>query len=204
VGDVLDPVTLSGYRVRLEPLSMVHAADLVEAADEDRLSYGFTVVPTAQTIDDYILDQLERQAAGQMLPFAQVRLADGKAVGCTAYWDPRTWPGGSRICAIEIGWTWLGASAQRSGINREAKYLLFQHAFEGHSVSRVDLKTDARNLRSRQAIERLGARFEGVLRNWSPSRAPGEEGLLRDSAIFSVIETEWPSVKARLARQLTD
>ncbi|MGH7879292.1 MAG: GNAT family N-acetyltransferase, partial [Candidatus Binataceae bacterium] len=119
-----------------------------------------------------------------------------------AFWDPRTWPGRQDLCAIEVGWTWLAASAQGSGINVEAKLLLFTYAFETLDVVRVDLKTDARNEGSRRAIERLGARFEGVLRNWSPSRAPGEEGMLRDSAMFSVIAAEWPTVKSVLAARL--
>ena len=108
--------------------------------------------------------------------------------GRQAFCEPRAWPDRSGLRAIEIGWTWLGASAQGTGINAEAKFLLFSYAFETLGVARVDLKTDARNHRSRRAIGGLGARFEGVLRCWSPSRAPGEEGMLRDSAIFSVIE----------------
>ncbi len=136
------------------------------------------------------------------MPLTQIREADGRAVGVTAYWDPRFWPGRSDLCAVEIGWTWLAASAQSTGINAEAKFLLLEHAFEKLGVARVDLKTDARNERSRRAIERLGARFEGVLRQWSPSHAPGEDGLLRDSAMFSVIAPEWPATKAALRRRL--
>ena len=100
---------------------------------------------------------------------AQIRLGDDQAVGCTAYWDPRPWPGRSALAAIEVGFTWLVASAQGTGINAEAKLLLFRHAFEHLGVARVDLKTDARNERSRRAIAGLGAHFEGVLRSWSPS-----------------------------------
>ncbi len=106
------------------------------------------------------------------------------------------------LCAVEIGWTWLGASAQRTGINVEAKRLLFAYAFEVLGLVRVDLKTDARNERSRVAMARLGARFEGILRSWSPSRVAGEEGLLRDSAMFSVVTAEWPEVKAALDARL--
>jgi N-acetyltransferase len=122
--------------------------------------------------------------------------------GCTSFFNPRTWPGREELIAIEIGWTWLAASAQRTGINAEAKLLLLTYAFETLKVARADLKTDARNQRSRQAIEHLGARFEGVLRNWSPSRAPGEEGSLRDNAIFSVTVAEWPTVKSSLAKRV--
>lgn len=195
---------LRGDRVRLEPLSLRHAADLAEAAEEDRRTYQFTVVPRAGEVTAYVEEQLARAAAGTMMPFAQVRTADGRAVGCTALWDPRCWPGRDDLCAIEIGWTWLGAGAQRTGINVEAKLLLFSYAFETLRVARVDLKTDARNRRSRRALGRLGAHFEGVLRCWSPSRAPGEEGRLRDSAMFSVIAPEWPSTRARLLARLGD
>ncbi len=198
----LENPTLVGKLVRLEPLRPEHAADLAVAADEDRGTFGYTQVPTAGEVDSYIAVQLERARAGQMAPFAQVRLSDGRAVGCTAYWEPRYWPGRADLCAVEVGWTWLGASAQRSGINVEAKYLLFRHAFEEMGVARVDHKPDARNERSRRAIAGLGATFEGVLRSWSPSRVPGEEGLLRDSAMFSVIAAEWPEVRDLLLSRL--
>ena len=100
--------------------------------------------------------------------------------------------------AIEIGGTWLAASTQRSGINTNAKLLLLDYAFETLGVGRVDLKTDARNERSRAAITRIGGKFEGVLRHWQPSLVPGEEGKLRDSAMFSILDVEWPDVRERL------
>ncbi|HEX4092301.1 MAG TPA: GNAT family protein [Trebonia sp.] len=197
----LDVPPLSGSLVRIEPLSAGHVPDLIEAAEENRASYGFTWVPGADGVADYVREQ---QARVGLTPFAQIRLADGKAIGCTAYWDVRTWADSDRLRAIEIGFTWLAASAQGTGINPEAKLLLFTHAFETLGVVRVDLKTDARNERSRRAIAALGAQFEGVLRQWSPSWVAGEEGKLRDSALFSVIDQEWPAVKialeARVAR----
>jgi RimJ/RimL family protein N-acetyltransferase len=200
----LDVPVLQGSVVRLEPLALAHASDLALAAEEDRSTYEFTMVPRAEGIRAYIESQFARGPEG-LTPFAQVRVADGRAVGCTAYWEPRRWPGRQDLRAIEIGWTWLGESAQGTGINADAKLLLFGYAFETLSVVRVDLKTDARNARSRAAIERLGARFEGVLRSWSPSWVPGEEGQMRDSAMFSVINDEWPTVRdgltARLATQ---
>lgn len=131
-----------------------------------------------------------------------MELASGRAVGVTAYWHPRPWPTGEGLYAIEVGFTWLAASAQGSGLNTEAKYLLFRHAFENWGVARLDLKTDTRNTRSRAAIEGAGARFEGVLRNWSPSWAPGEEGLLRDSAIYSVTAAQWPDCRERLEERI--
>jgi RimJ/RimL family protein N-acetyltransferase len=143
-----------------------------------------------------------RRDAQSLAPFAQIRLSDERAVGCTAYWDPRAWPGCSELYAVEIGFTWLAASAQGAGINIESKLLLLKHAFEQLKVVRVDLKTDARNKRCRRAIEGLGACFEGVLRSWSRSWAPGEEGRLRDSAMYSVIAPEWPSCQAHLQARL--
>lgn len=189
---------LNGDRVRLEPLHHGHAADLAVAAEEDRGSYRFTWVPTAAEVGDYIGIQLDRAAAGTLMPFAQVAAATGRAVGVTAYWDPRLRPDTGAFYAVEVGFTWLAASAQGTGVNTEAKLLLFAHAFERWGVARVDLKTDARNALSRGAIERTGARFEGVLRSWSRSWAPGEDGLLRDSAMYSIIDTEWPACRSML------
>lgn len=199
---VLGVSALSGRLVRLEPLSRRHAADLAIAAEEDRSAYRFTWVPRSSQMAEYLDSHFQRRQSGMFLPFAQIRLADDRAVGCTAFWDPRAWPGRSKLCAIEIGFTWLGASAQRTGINVESKLLLFRHAFEHFGVARVDLKTDARNERSRNAIEALGAQFEGVLRNWSQSWAPGEAGQLRNTAMFSVISSEWPTCEEHLQRRL--
>ena len=193
---------LEGGLVRLEPLDHRHAADLAVAAEEDRSSYAFTWVPTAAEVGDYIDAQLARAAAGKLAPYAQVARASGRAVGATAYWDPRPWPDGGGLCAIEVGFTWLAASAQGTGLNTEAKLLLFGTAFDSWGVARVDLKTDARNRRSRAAIESVEARFEGVLRNWSRSWAPGEHGRLRDSAMYSILASEWSDCRARLAARL--
>ncbi|EST19095.1 hypothetical protein M878_43290 [Streptomyces roseochromogenus subsp. oscitans DS 12.976] len=188
--------------MRLEPLGHRHAADLAASAEEDRSVYRFTWVPRASEVEEYIDLQLARAAAGKLAPYAQVEKSSGRAMGATAYWDPRLWPTGDGLCAIEVGYTWLAASALGTGLNTEAKFLLFRHAFENWGVARVDLKTDARNGRSRAAIEKVGARFEGVLRNWSRSWVPGEDGLLRDSAIFSITAAEWPDCRTHLARRL--
>ena len=199
---LLDIPLLHGTLVRLEPLSNHHAADLAVAAEEDRSAYGFTWVPRGSEMEDYLGAQFRRVEDGKFAPFAQIRLTDERAVGCTAYWDPRPWPGRSEPFAIEIGFTWLATSAQGTGINVEAKLLLFRYAFERLGVARVDLKTDARNERSRRAIEGLGAHFEGVLRSWSRSWASDEEGRLRDSAMYSVIASEWPSCEGHLQERL--
>jgi RimJ/RimL family protein N-acetyltransferase len=189
---------LAGDLVRLEPLEQRHAADLAVAAEEDRDTYAFTWVPRADEVAAYIDAQLARAVTGRLAPYAQVSLATGRAVGATSYWEPRSWLAEDRLDAVEVGFTWLARSAQGTGVNSEAKLLLFRHAFEEWGVARVDLKTDARNSRSRAAIESVGARFEGVLRNWSRSWAPGEDGRLRDSAIYSVTAAEWPECRGRL------
>ena len=188
---------LDGRLVRLEPLEHRHVPDLAAAAEQGRDNYGYTWVPSASEVGDYVEQQHGRAATGRLAPYAQIDTGSGRAVGATSFWDPRLLEDGS-LFAVEIGFTWLGAAAQGTGINTEAKYLLFRHAFEVFGVSRVDLKTDARNARSRAAIESVGARFEGVLRNWSRSWAPGEEGRLRDSAIFSLTDTEWPACRSML------
>jgi RimJ/RimL family protein N-acetyltransferase len=199
----LDVPILEGSLIRLEPLSFKHATDLSIAAEEDRSSYAFTLVPRSHEVEQYIAGQLDRVQQG-LVPFAQVRCSDGQAIGCTAYWDPRYWPGRDDLRAIEIGFSWLGASAQGSGVNIEAKLMLMNFAFESLGVQRVDLKTDVRNQQSRLAIEALGASFEGVLRSWSMSWAPGEEGTLRDSAMYSVIASEWTAVRDHLMRRLAN
>jgi N-acetyltransferase len=195
----IDAVVLEGSLVRLEPLTTGHVPGLMLAAEEDRSAYQWTFVPRADEVAEHVATALGRDG---MTPFAQIRLSDGAPVGNTSFWDPRAWPDREEIAAVNIGWTWLAASAQRTGINAEAKLLLLTHAFEEVGVARVDLTTDARNQRSRQAIERLGARFEGVLRNWSRSHVRGEEGKLRDTAMFSVTDTEWPAVKFALAARI--
>jgi N-acetyltransferase len=200
---VLDIPVLQGALVRLEPLSMQYSAELAEAAEEDRSTFGYTYVPTRAESDRYIDHQLQQAESGKLAPLVQIRRTDDRAVGCTAYWDPRAWPGRpDQPCAVEIGWTWLAASAQGTGINVEAKLLLLRHAFEQFGVARVDIKTDARNHRSRRAIERLGATYEGILRKWSPSWAVGEEGELRDSAMYSILDHEWPDCETHLRCRL--
>jgi N-acetyltransferase len=194
-----DAPVLTGSLVELQPLSLDHVADLTAAVAEDRASFGFTLVPRPEDVASYVTGQLSR--AG-LTPFAQIRTSDRRAIGCTGYWDLRTWPRSDALRAIEIGFTWLASSAQGSGINAEAKLLLMSYAFEELGVVRVDLKTDARNVRCRTALERMGIPFEGVLRNWSMSWAPGEDGKLRDSAMFAVVAEDWPSVRSRLEHRI--
>ncbi|MHB1251897.1 MAG: GNAT family N-acetyltransferase [Acidimicrobiales bacterium] len=188
--------TLRGARVALEPLSLKHCAELAIAALEDRATYGFTLVPQG-------LDAMNREVAAllkadDVVQFAQRDIANDRLVGMTRFMTIRSRPDARAPYAVEVGGTWLAASAQRSGINTEAKFLLMSYAFEDWGVSRVELKTDARNERSRTAIARVGATFEGVLRHYQPSLVEGEEERYRDTAMFSVVDDEWPRVKAHM------
>jgi RimJ/RimL family protein N-acetyltransferase len=196
-----DSGPLSGRLVRLEPLSLEHVAGLAASSAEDRSTFRFTTVPHgAEQTGRYVRELLSARAAGDTVPFAQVRVDDGRPAGVTRYLTFRFREGDRLPYALEIGGTWLAPSAQGTGINIEAKLLLLGQAFDGWGVRRVDLKTDARNARSRAAIAALGARFEGILRGWQPSLVPGEEGRLRDSAMYSILDAEWAEVR----RSLTD
>jgi RimJ/RimL family protein N-acetyltransferase len=193
-------IRLAGRFVTLEPLSLAHLDGLVAAAAESRATYGLTHVPdTRAAMRAYI----EAALASPAVPFATVA-ADGRVVGSTRFGNLEhwSWPEGPRPDgspdAVEIGWTWLAASAQRSAINSEAKLLMLGHAFEDWRVHRVTLKTDARNQRSRAAIERLGARLDGVLR----AHMPAADGGVRDSAVYSILAAEWPAARARLVARL--
>ncbi len=204
---IVQPVTLEGVHVRLEPLSMEHVDALVAAASEDRATYAWTTVPaTDDAMCEYVSAALERAATGAAVPFVTRRAGDGRVVGTTRFtnFEYHPWPStspqhrpGGQPDAVEIGWTWLAASAQRTPVNTEAKWLMLRHAFETWEVRCVRLKTDRRNERSRAAIERIGGRFDGILR----AHSPGADGTMRDSAYFSIIESEWPDVdRALLAR----
>jgi RimJ/RimL family protein N-acetyltransferase len=200
---LLDAPLLVGTRVRLEPLSTRRVDDLIAASSADRSTYDFTMVPDGpDAIRRYVTMLLGEAAVGTWVPFAQVRVADDRAVGVTNYLNPQWRPDATRPYALEIGGTWLAHAAQRSGINAEAKLLLLTHAFDVWGVGRVELKTDARNRRSRDAIAAIGAQLEGVLRSAQPSRVKGEEAGLRDSAIFSIVASEWPVVRERLVARI--
>lgn len=193
------PLILEGAVVRLTPLAFGDVDALVAAAGEDRSTFAFTLVPAdAHEMRDYVDALLEQAAEGSTVPFVTRWRADDRVLGCTRFLSIQRWFGREHPDALEIGGTWLAASAQRTAANTEAKYLLLRHAFEVWDVQRVDLRTDARNERSRAAIERVGARFEGVLRSWQPSLVAGEDGQPRDTAIFSIVTGEWPGVRDRL------
>jgi N-acetyltransferase len=196
-------VTLVGTAVTLTPLTVDDVAGLLVAATEDRETYGFTAVPDSgarmlAAVRVLLADQERHEA----VPFATRTTESGTIVGMTRFLTLRWWLGREYPDAAEIGGTFLAASAQGTRINTEAKLLMLRHAFDVWGVQRVDLKTDARNERSRGAIERLGAQFEGVLRNWQPSLVPGEEGQGRSSAMYSILPAEWPGIRASLEERL--
>jgi N-acetyltransferase len=198
-----DTLSFAGRSIRLDPLRPHHAAGLVTAAAGDPSIYCWTFVPhDLASAAAYINTALEWQQAGTGVPFAVVRLTDGAVIGSTRYFNIECWPwpegherhgrGAPDVC--EIGYTWFASSAIRTRANTEAKYLMLRHAFEEWAVVRVSLQTDLRNLRSQAAIERLGAKREGVLR----AQRLGADNAPRDSVRFSILASEWPEVRARL------
>ena len=202
------PVVLEGRHVRLEPLTLGHAEALSTAAGGPRETYALTTVPESEPATlRYIETALREQEAGRSVPFATVARSTGRVVGSTRFLNIEfwTWPPGHALQrgedvpdVVEIGATWLAAAAQRTPINTEAKILMLTHAFEEWRVHRVSLMTDARNARSRKAIVRLGARFDGVVR----AQRIAVDGTIRDTAAFSILESEWPLVKRTLHSRL--
>ena len=204
---MLRPFQLVGRHARLEPLTSEHVPGLAAAAAGDRSSYAFTSVPDGlHETADYVRAALAEQSGGQVLPFAVVRTRDDAVVGSTRFLDMAVLgrpgvvlPDESRTPdVVEIGSTWYAASAQRTAVNTEVKLLLLGHAFDAWGVLRVTLKTDARNQRSRAAIDGLGAVFEGVRR----AHTTASDGTVRDSAYYSIVAAEWPAVRDGLRRKL--
>ncbi|MBU6317937.1 MAG: GNAT family N-acetyltransferase [Acidobacteria bacterium] len=200
----LEPFTLTGRHVVLEPLAQAHADALVTAADRDRSSFGYTLVPgTDDEMHGYIESLLAAARSDTSVPFVQRLAHSGEVVGCTRFLDLRWWGDRSTPAEVEIGGTWLRADVQRTAVNTEAKLLLLAHAFEVWQVHRVAICTDARNERSRTAIARLGAQFEGVLRNHRPAAGHAVPvGGARDTAVYSIVTDEWPTVRAGLLARL--
>jgi RimJ/RimL family protein N-acetyltransferase len=201
----MEDLTLLGAHVRLEPLQRSHAGRLAAASAADPSLYRWTIVPQGiAEAASYIEAALAARDAGSTVPFAIVRQEDGAVIGSTRFFNLERWPwpegharyGRQDPDACEIGYTWLARSAIRTAANTEAKRLMLTHAFESWKVLRVCLHTDARNLRSRAAIERIGGQFEGILR----AHRMGTDYLPRDSARFSIVAEEWPELKRRLAQ----
>jgi len=202
----IEQPVLEGHHVRLEPLGEHHIDGLLAAA-ADRSFYGWTVVPeTQEEMARYVATALAWRDAGTAVPFATLRADDGVVIGSTRLYDFQTWdwpeghPSHGRTLpdVCEIGWTWLSRPAIRTGANTEAKLLMLAHAFENWKVLRVCFHTDARNERSRAAIERIGGRFEGILR----AHKMAVDAIPRDSARYSIVAAEWPEAKERLRRLL--
>ena len=191
----IEPVTLTGKLVRLEPLQMRHAAELYEAAQDPTIWTYMTIPPVRSLaeMEKYIATALQEQEQGTALPFAIINLAQNRAVGSTRFLDIKPSQRG-----LEIGWTWLSPSVQRTGINTECKYLLLHYAFETWGAIRVQLKTHHLNFKSQRAMERIGAVKEGTLRN----HVIMPDGSYRHSVYYSIIESEWPAVKAGLEAKM--
>jgi RimJ/RimL family protein N-acetyltransferase len=200
-------VVLRGEFIRLEPLEHRHADSLVEASAGDAELYRWSPVPQSkEAATKYIETALAWREAGKALAFAVVRLSDERVVGSTRFFEIErfAWPAGHErhglatpdVC--EIGYTWYARTAIRTAVNTEAKLLLLTHAFEAWKVLRVCLHTDVRNQRSRAAMERIGCKFEGILR----AHRMAADFIARDSARYSIVAAEWPEVKRGLQRRM--
>jgi len=204
----MEPFTLQGQQIRLEPLDLHHADDLATAAARDRDLYRWSPVPHghAETVR-YIETALAWQKGGTAVPFAILNLKDAGVIGSTRFWNLErwAWPQGHPSYgrgvpdACEIGYTWLASSAIRTGVNTEAKLLMLRHAFEVWQVLRVCFHTDSRNQRSRAALERIGTRTEGILR----AHRMAADFIPRDSVRYSILASEWPEVRQRLTTFLS-
>lgn len=200
-------LTLEGRQVRLEPLDRKHINGLVGASSADPELYRWSPVPQGRAeATRYVETALAWRDAGSSVPFATVRAIDDEVIGSTRFWNIERWPwptghpmhGRSDPDACEIGYTWLASSAIRTAANTESKLLMLTYAFESWRVLRVCLHTDVRNERSKTAIERIGGRFEGVLR----AHRIAADLTVRDSSRYSIVASEWPEVKSRLQTRL--
>jgi RimJ/RimL family protein N-acetyltransferase len=207
MGDFFDVGPLEGRLVRLEPLDTRHITGLVEAAQEGRDRYALTDVPADEAgMRWYVETAAAERDTNTTVSFATIDRRTQRVAGSTrfCYFDYWRWQEEHRRRpaevpdAVEIGYTWLARNAQRTGINREAKLLMLQVAFERWRMLRVRFGTDARNERSRAAISGLGARLDGVLR----SAAAGYDGAIRDTAVYSILDSEWPGIRDALKASL--
>ena len=191
----LNPTLLEGHGIRLEPLTPQHADGLREAVQDGRLwELWFTAVPEPDKVDAWINTALDGQRAGHMHPWAVREPTSGRIIGSTRYHDIV-----AAIDRVEIGYTWYAKSWQRTHVNTACKLLLFQHAFETVGCAVVGLRTDNFNFASQRAIERLGAKKDGVIRHHQARR----DGSARDSVMYSVLAKEWPDVKRHLLLRLS-
>ncbi len=191
----IEPLTLEGPRLRLEPLSPAHHDRLVDALrDGDLWKLWYTSIPSPEGLRAEIDRRLGLQGQGSMLPFAMIEKSTERAIGMTTFMHID-----AANRRVEIGSTWYRASAQRTGLNTEAKLLLLGHAFETLHTIAVEFRTHFFNRQSRAAIERLGAKLDGILRQ----HQLGPNGSLRDTCVYSILDREWPAVKCHLEFQLS-
>jgi RimJ/RimL family protein N-acetyltransferase len=203
--------TLEGRQVRLEPMFLEHVDDLLAAATEERSTFALTPIPSDRAaMVTYVEKALAARLQGTQVPFVTRSLDTDRVVGSTRFYDIEYWDWSTSVPSPEadrqgpgpdsahIGYTWLAPSAQRTSINTEAKLAMLAHAFDTWRARVVRLQTDARNQRSRRAIERLGCRLDGVIR----SDRPGADGAVRDTATFSMLAAEWPQAKLELRSRL--
>jgi RimJ/RimL family protein N-acetyltransferase len=191
----LQPVTLKGEHASLEPLSSAHRDGMIEAVkDGDLWKLWYTAVPAPDKMEAEIARRLDLQEKGAMLPFT-VKDADGKIAGMTTYMNVD-----APNRRVEIGSTWYAKRVQRTPLNTQCKLMLLTHAFEKLDCIAVEFRTHFFNHQSRRGIERLGAKQDGILRNHSIS----PNGTLRDTVVFSIIASEWPTAKAHLTYQLNE
>ncbi len=202
----IEPITLQGRFVRLRPLSRDDVPAMQKIVDGPRGTFVWTVVPTPAEVDAYVRKAVEEMERRRALVFATC-LASGELVGSTRLFDLQRWDwppgkdpraGQDVLDGAEIGYTWLVEKAQRTRVNTEAKLLMLRHAFEGWRCLRVTLKTDERNARSRAAIERIGAHFDGVLR----AHQPAADGTPRNTAYYTILASEWPELRQRIEARL--
>lgn len=190
----LGPITLTGKHIRLEPLRPAHAGALLEAGRSSEIWEWMPTRPlTAEGMDGWLQKATQAETQGREYPFVVVRLVDDRVIGSTRYLDVQ-----EDDRTVEIGWTWYSPDAWGGVVNPEAKYLLMRHAFDDWCAIRVALKTDIKNVHSQAAIKKLGARYEGTLRN----QRIRPDGSYRDTVVFSITESEWSAVKARLEQRI--
>lgn len=186
----LKPITLEGRSVRLEPLDRAHFPALIEIGlDREIWKWTPSQPFSAQAVEDYLIQALQLRDEGAAVPFATIDRASGKVAGTTRFGNIER---AHKKC--EVGWTWLGAAWQRTALNTEAKYLMLRHAFESCGLFRVEFKTDELNEKSRNALVRIGAKYEGVFR----SHVITQGGRRRNTIWFSILDSDWPEVKAHL------
>ena len=189
------PVTIEGRGLRLEPMTIAHAGDIIKAASDGNLwALGFTSVPAPGNAEAYIQTALDGQRDGHMLPWVIRDLASNEVIGSTRYHDIL-----ASIDRVEIGYTFYAKRCWRTHVNTSCKLMLLTHGFEELGCRMMGLRTDILNLRSQRAIEALGAKKDGVIRHWGVRR----DGSVRDTVMYSILRDEWPAVKERLEERLS-